>query len=74
MTEPVPAIWNGFANMAGVAARGPVSIVRGTGATVYDSARPRQPMLDKYVARTIDLCDTLIHVGSWRPAAHLYDW
>jgi putrescine---pyruvate transaminase len=33
-----PAMWNGFANMAGVAARGPVTIVGGTGATVRDDA------------------------------------
>jgi putrescine---pyruvate transaminase len=32
-----PAMWNGFANMAGVAAGGPVTIVRGAGATVYDA-------------------------------------
>jgi adenosylmethionine-8-amino-7-oxononanoate aminotransferase len=30
-------MWNGFANMAGLAARGPVTIVRGEGATVYDA-------------------------------------
>jgi putrescine---pyruvate transaminase len=30
-------MWNGFANMAGVAAGGPVTIVRGDGATVYDA-------------------------------------
>jgi putrescine aminotransferase len=32
-----PAMWNGFANMAGLAARGPVTIVGGAGATVYDA-------------------------------------
>jgi putrescine aminotransferase len=33
-----PAMWNGFANMAGLSAGGIVTIVRGEGATVHDSA------------------------------------
>ncbi|HEX3493055.1 MAG TPA: aspartate aminotransferase family protein [Streptosporangiaceae bacterium] len=36
MTERKPVMWNGYGNMASLAANGVVTIVRGEGSTVYD--------------------------------------